>query len=80
MIKPKIVKFRVVKQLLSTFHIEIESGKRHLRLRGPRGGTYPIPRFKDNDDVERCYIDGIRRAFRLTIEDGVSDEDFYQKK
>lgn len=37
---------------------------------------YPVPHDKD---VAKCYVQGARRKFRLTEEDGVSDDDFYGK-
>jgi hypothetical protein len=36
--------------------------------------SYPIP---DKADVLPCYVSGARRKFRLTREDGVSDDDFF---
>ncbi|MHB1033496.1 MAG: hypothetical protein ACYC35_01770 [Pirellulales bacterium] len=37
--------------------------------------TYPVP-TADND-VKTCYVRGCRKRFRLTEEDGVSDNEFY---
>ena len=36
--------------------------------------TYPVPNDKE---VKPCYVKGARKKFRLTPEDGVTDEDFY---
>lgn len=36
--------------------------------------TYPIPKGKD---VKDCYVKGARRRFNLTVDDGVTDEDFF---
>lgn len=37
--------------------------------------TYPVP--TNNDPILLCYVKGCRRRFRLTVEHGVSDDDFY---
>ena len=44
------------------------------------GVKFPLPYPKDGDDVERSYVNAARRAFRLTPEDGISDEQFYQRR
>lgn len=36
--------------------------------------SYPIP---DKPDVLPCYVSGSRRKFRLTRDDGVTDDDFF---
>jgi hypothetical protein len=36
--------------------------------------SYPIP---DKPDVLPCYVSGARRKFRLTQEDGITDDDFF---
>ena len=37
--------------------------------------TYPVP--TNHSDVGQPYVRGCRKKFRLTAEDGVSDEVFY---
>jgi len=37
--------------------------------------TYPVPTTRD--PVLECYVKGARRKFRLTKEDGITDEDFF---
>jgi hypothetical protein len=38
--------------------------------------TYPIPRH--GKDVPQPYIRGLRKKFKLTSDNGVSDEEFYR--
>ena len=86
MIPPRTLKARQVKKLFRRFNIRFHSkGKKghrnpkHGYLLGPDGTIYPIPLSRGSDDVDRAYIDGARRAFRLTPEFGISDEEFYGK-
>jgi len=76
---PRTIKFREFKRLLARHDIELTSGRRHLIFRAPDGRKFPVPYRKDGDDVERSYVNAARRAFRLTSEDGVSNEAFYQR-
>ena len=78
--KPTIVKFRNLKKYLRKFRIELKQGSKHPYFEDPAGNKYPQPFTKDNADVERVYVDAIRRKFRLTPEDGISDEQFYSRK
>jgi predicted RNA binding protein YcfA (HicA-like mRNA interferase family) len=39
--------------------------------------TYPVPTH--DQDVKVCYIKGCRKKFRLRVEDGVTDKEFYGK-
>jgi hypothetical protein len=36
--------------------------------------TYPVP---NRAEVKLCYVRDCRRRFRLTPEDGITDEEFY---
>ena len=76
---PKTIKFREFKRLLARYDIDLVPGRRHLIFRAPEGVKFPVPYRKEGDDVERSYVNAARRAFRLTPEDGVSDEAFYTK-
>ena len=38
---------------------------------------YPVPTSKN--PVLLCYVKGARRKFKLTADDGVSDQEFYDK-
>ena len=77
MTPPRTVKLRKLKRLLSPYGVSLQPGGKHLLFVSSDGRKYPIPARKDGDDVERAYVNGIRRAFGLTEEDGVSDEQFY---
>jgi len=39
--------------------------------------TYPVPTH--GQDVKVCYVKGCRKKFRLRVEDGVTDKEFYGK-
>ena len=74
---PKIIKFRTLEQILRRYGITLCSGSKHRRFVSKDGRwKYPIP---DVTDVERSYVNGARRRFKLTAEDGVSDGEFYGK-
>jgi len=40
------------------------------------GELYPIPNSRE---VENCYVKGVRRKFKLTKDDHVSDEEFFSR-
>lgn len=77
---PRTVKLRQLKKLLSPYNITLRPGAKHLLFVSADGTKYPIPARRDADDIERVYVDGIRRAFGLTEEDGISNEQFYRKR
>ena len=54
--------------------------KRHWLFIGRDGTRYPMPAHGENEDVFRTYIEAARRAFRLTPENGVSNEEFYGRR
>jgi len=37
---------------------------------------YPIPKSRE---VENCYVKGVRRKFKLTEDDGISDQEFFNR-
>jgi hypothetical protein len=37
--------------------------------------SYPVP--TSDKEVNDCYVKGCRKKFRLTKDDGVSDDDFF---
>jgi hypothetical protein len=86
--KPKVMKLRDVERIFRSFGIVLERGKTaghkrkgHWMLMGSDGTKYPIPAHKGgSEDVFRTYIEGARRAFHLTVEDGITDEDFYGRR
>lgn len=79
MIPPKVIKLRNLKKLLGKYHIVLKQGTKHQYFESPEGMKYPIPSMTDNDDVEKAYVNGARRRFGLTREDGVTDDEFYGK-
>jgi len=74
---PKIVKLRDLKKLLRRYGIAYVSGRKHMAFVSPDGTKYPMPHTKGSDDVERSYVNALRRAFRLTSDHGITDEEFY---
>lgn len=76
----KPLKYRDLFRALRKYGIYLKSGGRHPHLvkGNPPEVSYPIPYHgKENDDIEGCYVRAIRRKFKLTPQDGVSDKDFY---
>ena len=67
-------------RILGTFGVECDrsrgKGGHILFFRQFSDGkfTYPVP---NKNDVLPCYVKGARKKFRLTVEDGVSDDDFF---
>jgi hypothetical protein len=75
-IPPRVTKLRDLKKYLSQYGIKFGPGGKHPRFENASGVKYPIPL---KDELEREYVDALRRKFGLTEEDGVSNEDFYKK-
>jgi len=77
----RTLKFNVLKAILSRYGVEWNPG----RGKGSHGSfqklmnggvySYPIPRH--SKDVLQCYVRGVRKKFKLTPDDGVSDAAFY---
>jgi len=62
---------------MARYGIVYVRGRKHMAFLGPDGTRYPMPHRKNSDDVERSYVNALRRAFRLAREHGVTDQDFY---
>jgi len=84
MIPPKVIKFRDFKKVFRSFGIVFKQGKNrghkrnpHFLMVGKDRAKYPIPGFKNGDDVSRAYVNAARRRFRLWTTDGVSHDEFY---
>jgi hypothetical protein len=41
--------------------------------------SYPVPKEKKKDEVKDCYVRGVRKKFKLTPNDGVSDSEFFSR-
>ena len=39
--------------------------------------SYPIPKQKKEDEILDCYVSGVRKKFKLSKKDGVSDNEFF---
>ena len=78
----KILKIRDLRRILASFDCweDASRGKgshtMFFRQIDGRRVSYPIP---TRDDVLASYVRQIRRRFRLTSTDGVSDEEFYDR-
>ncbi len=74
------IKLRRLRQILKRFGVEWDPGRgkgsHGMFEKVMHGGvfTYPVP---DQTDVLVCYVRGCRKKFKLTAEDGVSDDEFY---
>jgi hypothetical protein len=76
----RTIKLRRLRQILKSFGVQWNPGKgkgsHGSFIKAMEGGvfSYPVP---DEKDVLVCYVRGCRKKFKLTAEDGVSDQDFY---
>jgi len=83
---PRVKKWRDVKRVFGEYGIVAVEGAapghgrpKHPYLASPDGQKHTIPASKNSDDIFREYIEAARRKFRLTPDNGVSDEEFYGK-
>jgi hypothetical protein len=74
------LKPRDLRKILRSFGVQEDSsrgkgGHTLFWIQFPDGlFTYPMP---GRSDVLPCYVKGARKKFRLTPEDGISDEEFF---
>jgi len=74
------IKLRELRKIMSHFGVSEDpargKGGHTLFYKEFDDGTfsYPVPTRKD---VLPCYVKGCRKKFRLTVEHGVSDEEFF---
>lgn len=75
-----MIKLRDLQRILRRFGVQVDPARgkgSHLYFYRdfPEGRFgYPIP---NQPDVKAFYVKGCRQRFRLTPQDGVSDQDFY---
>ncbi len=81
----QVLKYRRLIQTLGRYGITEMKKSRgkgsHRMLQGVVDGRlvkHPIKCHKENEDKPKAVIAAIRRVFRLTARDGVSDNDFYR--
>lgn len=78
------LKYRKLLKILRRFGInEVKDrgkGSHRLLVGIVDGGLvkHPIKRHNDGEEKPKAVIASIRRVFKLTPRDGVSDNDFYQ--
>ena len=72
----RIIKLRRLRQILAAFGVGFDPsrGKGSHGMFVKDGFTYPVP---DVTDIYIPYIKACRKKFKLTKDDGVSDNDFY---
>ena len=74
------LKLRDLRKILRSFDVNEDTskgkGSHTLFWKVFADGRFSLPVPK-NKDVLPCYVSQARRKFRLTPEDGVTDEDFY---
>lgn len=74
---------RKLRRILTSYECWEETGRgkgSHTLFKRNIGGnvfSYPIPLGKKKDEIKDCYVKGIRKKFRLTPDDGVTDDDFF---
>lgn len=82
--KGPVLKIRELRKILRSFDVEEDpsagKGSHTVFYKVFADGrvTYPIPTSRK--DVLKSYVVGCRKKFRLTPEDGVTDEDFFSRK
>jgi hypothetical protein len=81
----KPLKYRALRKILSSFGIT-ENKRRgkgsHRMFQGIVDGRlvhYPTKCHNEGDDKPIAVIEAIRRAFHLTEDHGVSDDEFYSR-
>jgi hypothetical protein len=79
----KPLKYRTLRRILNSFGITEIKGRgkgSHRMFQGVVDGRlvhYPTKCHSEGDDKPIAVVEAIRRAFRLTENDGVSDREFY---
>ena len=80
------LKYRRLRAILKTFGIFEDNTKRgkgsermFVGVVGGRVTRLPTKCHNEGDDKPRAVVQSIRRHFRLTEADGVTDEDFYSR-
>jgi hypothetical protein len=77
------LKYRRLLRILKRFNAYEEKkrgkGSERMLCRVVEGRLerFPIRCHSENEDKPRAVVKAVRRRFRLTKEDGVSDEEFY---
>lgn len=79
----RILSYRNLRRILSRFGIQ-EDKKRgkgsHRMLVGVVSGQivrYPVKCHNESQEFPRSWVASVRKAFKLTPEDGVDDRSFY---
>ena len=75
--RPRIIAFREMVRLFSRYGVKLQQGTKHPFLAAPDGSKATIPR---RDDMPVFYVEAARRRLGLSRDDGVKDEDFYDRK
>jgi len=76
------LKLRDLRRILASYGVQedVSSGKgshtKFYKQFDDGNFSYPVPKRKD---VLPCYVRGCRKKFRLTAQDGVSDEEFFSR-
>lgn len=77
------IRFKKLRKILKTFDVwedkSFGKGSHTTFLRKVDGSIFSYPVPTHDKDVKDCYINAIRKKFKLRSADGVSDTDFYGK-
>ena len=83
MAKNRVLKQKQLRRALKSYGVNEDpsrgKGSHTLYYKVIDGGryTYPVPTTRE--PVLECYVKGARRKFRLTEQDGVSDDEFFSR-
>jgi hypothetical protein len=78
----RCIKLRRLRQILGSYGVTWDPTKgkgshgTFEKIIDGRYYSYPVP---DEKDVLICYVRGCRKKFKLTADDGVTDDEFYNR-
>lgn len=79
----RVLKLRQLRRALKSYQVNEDpsggKGSHTLFYKVIDGNrfTYPVPTTRD--PVLECYVKGARRKFRLTEQDGITDDEFFSR-
>lgn len=76
---PSNIPLNDFRRWFARFGISIESGGKHLKMRGTRKGkeiVFPLP-LVNGREVKHWVLGKARKRFFLTEDDGVTDKEFF---
>jgi len=81
-VRDRILKLIDLRRILRSFDCWEDAsrgkGGHTMFFREINGKRFSVP-YSGDKEVLKCYVSQMRRKFRLTPADGISDEDFYSR-